>query len=704
MQTFIYLCFGWLLVAMVAAVAFRLGRRGADAEKGRCGRHDGCAACRDRALTHVCARYPGPTILGATEGFARLVGRAGTDLSGLPLEAVLDLPSLPSEASALKQPMSACTARGSLRRPDGAAAPVLAAVTVEPRHGHPVLSIGVMDAAPVVAAEREARDARALQTGVAELAPFAVLVLTRDGNIVQANGAASHLFGLPHQSLVGRPFARAVETAAAEPAGADRFLVRAWQEKAAALTVNLHHPGRRRQPTEFLARTFWELPEPVLLIFGRSLAHERRLEQQLTGMHRLSVLGKLTDGMAHDVNNVLASIFGRAQLLARRSVRPEMREHLQLIERAAADGAHIVRRTLDLARGRREAAGDDLVDLNAVAADAVAMCQSRMRHPGATIQADLRLARTAPVRGDASELRELLVNLILNAIEAMPRGGILRVGTQRRAEAIHLVVADTGQGMDAAVQTRMFDLFFTTKGSRGTGLGLAMVRQIAARHRAQIEVDSAPGKGTTMRVVFPLEAAVAAPVQGVRSGEAAPAAISDSHPRSTIERSKALGRVLVIDDDEHLRRLVEEVLLGAGHQARTTGAPRQALVACARRELDCLLIDLELPGQDGRQVAAQARQLDPALALVMLSGSRSAAASETWSGPEASYPEPEISNPESEIQNPKSAPLFDFTLSKPFDLDQLLSRVSDAIALTAQRRSGSERSAVSEPQCSAASR
>jgi signal transduction histidine kinase len=238
----------------------------------------------------------------------------------------------------------------------------------------------------------------------------------------------------------------------------------------------------------------------------RAYAELRRTQAELLHHERLRALGELASGVAHDFNNVLAGILGNAQLLLLETDEPTLRSGLQLIERAAQDAAVTIRRMQDFAR--TSAQGPlTTVDLATVAESALALTRPRWQSQPAPserailVQTSLRQAYTAPA--EAAELRQVLINLILNAIDAMPQGGTLWVETGVREGEAFAQVRDTGVGIAPDLRPRIFDPFVTTKGARGSGMGLAMSQALVARQGGRITVESAPGAGSCFTILLP---------------------------------------------------------------------------------------------------------------------------------------------------------------------------------------------------------
>ncbi|HEX6291482.1 MAG TPA: GAF domain-containing protein [Herpetosiphonaceae bacterium] len=225
--------------------------------------------------------------------------------------------------------------------------------------------------------------------------------------------------------------------------------------------------------------------------------------EQVGRIDKLRLLGELASEVAHDFNNALASVLGNSQWLLLDETDPERVATLRAIEGAARDSAAMIKRLQEFGR-MQHGPYTDLVDINVIVRDAVAMTQARWRE---LTQSKLQLDATHLIRGSASELRRVLMNLIVNAIDAMPDGGTLEIITQDAPDAVSVTVVDTGLGMPPEVQARVFDPFFTTKAAgMGTGLGLSICHQIIVRHGGTINVASTPGLGTTFTIYLPVGA------------------------------------------------------------------------------------------------------------------------------------------------------------------------------------------------------
>jgi GAF domain-containing protein/ActR/RegA family two-component response regulator len=337
----------------------------------------------------------------------------------------------------------------------------------------------------------------------------------------------------------------------------------------------------------------------------RALEEVRRTQEQLVRMEKLRALGEMASGVAHDFNNVLAVILGRVQLLLRRVEDATLRRWLGIVEQTALEGAQTVRRIQEFTRVRRDRP-TEIVDVARVVREAVEMTRARWEREsqarGLEVRLRLDLAATPPVAGEPAELRESLVNLVLNAVEALPGGGDIRVSTRATESHVEISVADTGIGMSESVRRRIFEPFFTTKGPTGTGLGLAMVYGIVSRHGGEILVDSAEGRGSTFTIRLPLP----------REHPATPPAAAVLGPGD--------ARVLVIDDEPVVRGTLEDMLRQQGHHVVAADDGPSGLARFQEQAFDLVMTDLAMPGMSGWQVAQAVKAARPDIPVVLVTG------------------------------------------------------------------------------------
>ncbi len=341
---------------------------------------------------------------------------------------------------------------------------------------------------------------------------------------------------------------------------------------------------------------------------GHAYAELAAAQDSLLRAEKLRALGQMASGVAHDFNNLLAAISGRTQLLLGRIDDPVQKRWLQAIKLAADDGAQTVRRLQEFTRIRRDQPFV-AVDLNNIIRGALEVTETRWREDaqsrGIVIAVETALPPLPPIGGDAVELREMMTNLILNAVDAMPQGGRLRLSSSADDTEVEARIEDTGVGMSEEVRQKLFDPFFTTKGPKGTGLGLSITYGIVTRHGGRIVVESEPGRGSSIRLRFPKRTDL---------GEAAGAA-----PEPALTGLRSL-RCLVVDDDEEVAGALADLLSSRGHEVVVVTKSTDALTHVVRERFDIVFSDLAMPDMSGWQVARAVKTAAPALPVVLITG------------------------------------------------------------------------------------
>jgi signal transduction histidine kinase/CheY-like chemotaxis protein len=320
-------------------------------------------------------------------------------------------------------------------------------------------------------------------------------------------------------------------------------------------------------------------------------------------------LEAMAGGLAHEFNNILAIIIGKMQFVQEGVSDPRLRGDMKVVEDAAWRAAEVVRRLQRFAATRST---EELVrlDLNKVVEEAVALTRARWKDEaeahGLKMEVAVNLAEVAPVFGSPAELREMLLNLIVNALDAMPHGGCLSLVTRRRGDRVELSVGDTGIGMSETVRRRLFDPFFTTRSPERSGLGLSVVRGIVTRHRGVIDVESREGGGTTFRISFPAARGAGPGLTGAGTSEAEP--------------FRTPARILLIEDEEHILRTLEDVLGSAGHTVDAAKNGLEALDLFQRGSYDVVITDLSIPERSGLEVARAVKHLVPGTPVILMTG------------------------------------------------------------------------------------
>ncbi len=393
---------------------------------------------------------------------------------------------------------------------------------------------------------------------------------------------------------------------------------------------------------------------------NQSYADLQRAQDELVRAEKLRALGQMSAGIAHDLNNTLAAILGQVELLRLRTQDPQVQESLRMLETSATDGAQVVRRLQDFAR-QRERSPLAPLDVADIVTESLEITRPRwrdeMQRQGRFIDIQFRLGDIPPIMGHAPEVREVLINLILNSVDAMPQGGMLTftaapiaATTDRRADEraqpelppvedpawVELHVSDTGAGMSEEVRKRIFDPFFTTKGGRGTGLGLSVAYGIMERHGGRIAVSSAPGWGTTVTLYF----------------QAARVHPGDVEPSPLRPTSVAPKRLLLVDDDPMVRDAIASLLRASGHAVTEADGGAAGIALLGQDAIDLVLTDLGMPEVTGWDVAAAARARASRTPVILLTG---------WGENGADAPVPG---------------LVDRILGKPVRLEDLLTAIS----------------------------
>jgi signal transduction histidine kinase/uncharacterized membrane protein affecting hemolysin expression len=346
----------------------------------------------------------------------------------------------------------------------------------------------------------------------------------------------------------------------------------------------------------------------------------RQSQQSVMQNERLRALGQMASGIAHDINNAISPVSLYTELLLQKEsqISDEGRGRLQTMQQAIEDVAGTIERMREFYRPREGARHFTRIDLHALIDQVVELTEPRWRSlpQQRGIDIDLRREYSAgkmEIYGDAVELRDALTNLVFNAVDAMPEGGSLTLSTRIHldgaAPQVLVEVTDSGAGMDEETRRRCIEPFFTTKGERGTGLGLASVYGMLQRHDAELQIDSAPGQGTTVRMVFP----------GIVDRANTMAA---TLPPQVIRRNL---RILVVDDDPVLSRSLEDALLGDAHHVQLASGGQAGIDAFrtanrAGHSFDLVITDLGMPRVDGRKVAEAIKSISPATPIIMLTG------------------------------------------------------------------------------------
>ena len=394
-------------------------------------------------------------------------------------------------------------------------------------------------------------------------------------------------------------------------AGASDFITKPFDQTEALLRIrNLlrmraQHLEIRGQ-TQTLELTVQERTREL----RDTLDRLQNTQQQIISHERLSALGAMAAGIAHDFNNALFLILGYGELLLEDvNSLPGSKnaaEHLGVIVTAAQDAAKMFQRLRDFQRPASPGQFVSGLDLNVLVEQAIRLTRPRWRDQaqanGADIQVEVEVGELPHVTGDPAGLRDVLTNLIFNAVDALPNGGIITIRTQTVAGGgVRLEVSDNGIGMDEATRCRCLEPFFTTKRDKGTGLGLASVYGAVNRHSGSLDIRSTPGLGTTLCIDLPVV------------NEAVPVI-------ATIPGGERPLRILVVDDQLVYRDLLQQILVGGWHKVETAVSGEAALAKLATNTFDVVITDFTMPGMNGDELAACVKQRAPRTRVILLTG------------------------------------------------------------------------------------
>jgi GAF domain-containing protein/ActR/RegA family two-component response regulator/anti-sigma regulatory factor (Ser/Thr protein kinase) len=383
----------------------------------------------------------------------------------------------------------------------------------------------------------------------------------------------------------------------------------------------------------------------------QTLRELKQAQDQIIQAEKLRAMGEMASGVAHDFNNVLAVILGNIQLLLHQLNHlglEEVRERLKTIEQSSKDGAETVRRIQEFTGKRRDKEFSSL-SMNELITDVVNITQPRWKDQtqkkGIQIALSQKLGKIPLMLGNPSELREVLTNIIFNAVDAMPHGGQITISTQCQTDDwVEVRIADTGIGMTEEVKKRVFDPFFTTKGVTNSGLGMSVSYGIVKRHGGEILIETESGKGTTFILHLP-------------TGYGEEKVEEKVLKRKPVEEVRS-ARILVIDDEESVRKILSQMLKAKGYEVVVASDGEEGIEKFKKEKFDLVLTDLGMPRISGWEVGKTLKRIEPKVPVAMITG---------W-GVELNK----------EKMNESG---IDLIVPKPFNFDQVIQLVSEAMEL-----------------------
>lgn len=485
--------------------------------------------------------------------------------------------------------------------------PVL--VTVEPVLDERGQTVGAVctarDLSELRKVEAVARERQSLLKNIMESAREAIYALDSEGNYKWCNQAMLDMTGYQLDDIIGHHFLERTHEDDREMRS-ERFATALLGEAQSFESRYIARDGSVRFASVNSAPIVVDGQTTGVLGIAHDITEQKQERDRAARADKLRALGQLASGVAHDFNNSLAAILGRAQLILRRVKDDELIRSLGIIVTAAEDAAATVRRIQTFAR-KSVAAELELLDVGGLLGDAIEITRTRWqneaRAAGLNVDVTLNAEEGLLTLGNASELREVFVNLIVNAVDAMPQGGSLNICCKHNGERLRLRFADSGIGMQEDVRERVFEPFYTTKGVLGTGLGLAVSYGIIERHEGLISVESKLGKGTTFYIDLPRAESTGASKQQHRP-DAPMASLS----------------VLVVDDEKFVRETLAEMLVDLDHKVVTVDGGREALERVASDDFDLVFTDLAMPEMDGWETARAIRKQRPELPVVLVTG------------------------------------------------------------------------------------
>jgi PAS domain S-box-containing protein len=508
-------------------------------------------------------------------------------------------------------------------------------------------------------AEEELRGSEERYHSLVENANDAIISTSKEGIIVSFNKKAEEMFGYSRDEIVGKA------VMVLSPQRHRKRQEKMFKEFSA--TNRLHIIGKTMEGTG-LRKDGQEFPmegstfvievggKCILTVLVRDISERKKMEERLLQSEKLQSLGELAGGVAHNFNNILAVILGRTQLLKRTIATPpekkerrelihELRKSLEIIEKASFDGADTVRRVQEFSRKKDEGHNVNFVnvDLNDVINHTLEFTKVKWHDEAASKGVKIHIAKELspllpPVAGSASELREVFVNLVNNAIDALPHGGEIRVKTFMNNGHVVGVVTDNGVGIPKDIQGKIFDPFFTTKGVQSTGLGMSASYGIIARHSGTITLESVEGKGSAFTVKLPQHEAT----------------IRESKDVEILPEQKRRATILVIEDEEDVRELLKDILTDGGHVVEFSADGQKGIELFRQKRFDLVFTDLGMPGMSGWQVAESIKKIRQETPVALITG---------W----------EVKQKDSELKESG----VDLVVKKPFRVNEVLQLVQE---------------------------
>ena len=474
-------------------------------------------------------------------------------------------------------------------------------------------------------AEEELRLSEQRYHSLVDNANDAVISTDNTGRIISFNKKAEQMFGYTRDDILGKSVIQL------SPQRVRERQQKMFEEFSKTNTLyivgkTMEGQGLRKDGREFpMEGSTFVIEvggENILTVLIRDISDRKKMEERLLQSEKLKSLGELAGGVAHNFNNLLAIILGRTQLLRRNVETPpdkkerrklvqELIKCLDIIEKASFDGADTVRRIQEFSRKKNEEYNNQNftdVDLNDVINSTLEFTKVKWQDEavsrGIKISITKKLDPLTPVAGNTAELREVFINLINNAVDALPQGGTINIETFMDNGHVVGVVGDTGVGIPQDAKDKIFDPFFTTKGVQSTGLGMSVSYGIINRHHGTIGLESVEGKGTSFTIRLPKQ-------EGL---------VHEERKEESLPEDQKKATILVVEDEEDVRELLKDILTDGGHEVEFTPDGKKGIELFRKKKFDMVFSDLGMPGMSGWQVAEQIKKINKNTPVALITG------------------------------------------------------------------------------------
>lgn len=376
------------------------------------------------------------------------------------------------------------------------------------------------------------------------------------------------------------------------------------------------------------------------ILTNKNVTNDREINNKNRQDNKMTAIGYMSSGIAHDFNNLLQIVMGRVSIIKKKGLDEAMIDQLEIIERAAKNGASTVKKMQDFSRNSRGLRKTP-VNLSNLVENVLELTENKWKEnsqkKGILIHIDVKITSDFYILGNASELQNGFTNIIFNAVDAMPNGGIIHVNVEGDDDTVGVSFKDTGIGMTEDTIERIFDPFFTTKGAKGSGLGMSEVYGMAQRHNGRISVDSNEGSGTNITIRFPVSHEIKTKEEDI------------------ITYDDRQLNILVIDDEQDVLEVIVDLLSDLGHNVTGFTSGKKAIHQFKENDFDVVITDLGMTEMSGKQVAEKIKESSPDTPVILLSG---------WSI--------NVKN-DAELKS-----CVDYSITKPFDADKIQEVVSKA--------------------------